>query len=446
MGRAPRVADSSDEDSQAAHDSPPPAPHNAKKTAQKLTLKFSTRPQPNPASDASAEDPRSLQSRPAGSADAAASSYAHNAQNGYLQAQGRPVRGSTAVEPWPTFQDPTALTRSASGSRHASDNQQQHFASSINPHSTVYAHQQQNLAPNSDSYQQESDDLGGFGPTSDPPAGRKIQKTSQKQQAASGSEYGEEPDAEGESDSEDVKPASGRRKIKKGSSDEDYFEDNAGQDDDDDDDDEDEDDVIHNQGRVNSRRGTTTSSGRPTRNTIVESDDSGDVEIATRGSRKLSRKSRNLSGFVDDDEEDEEDFGYGEKRPSQRADRHSKLQALSRKAAGVGGSSRSTGRRTRNSAMATIMDSSDNEWTPHEDEGYVLRQRKNVSYAIPTLDQLQAADAAQQANLRDGRAKGGNSRGGNGGAKRSDKLPLNMTGRQLDRLFGGKPIDSSVSL
>lgn len=275
----------------------------------------------------------------------------------------------------------------------------------------------------------------------------------------SGSEYNSDQDAEGESEGtgsiSDEKPpppqppvtaaASRRgrgRKRKQASDDDEYEEDAAGEEDEDE---EDEELLMEHRKRQQQQQHATTRSGRTRRaNLVLDSEDSDEVV-----SMKPKRRDRDMKGFVvasGDEDSLDEDADYGAK-PS-RAQREDKLRQLNARAKTKAQQQQTAargGRPTRNSALARPIEEDldpDADWGTNGDDtdskGGAKNLRKRtarVNYAIPTLDQINAAEAANAAN------------GPNKVIKRP-KLPLNMTGRQLDRFFGtgGRPGDSSVRL
>lgn len=275
--------------------------------------------------------------------------------------------------------------------------------------------------------------MGGYGPPSDPI--EKPKARPKKPPPASGSEF-EDQDAEGESDSGSDPPIRAKR-AKRKLSDEEYYEDEAdaaGE--------EDDDDLAEIQ-QNQRRRAATTSSGRNTKaGSYIESDASD--EIVQAGRRHL-KKHKDLKGFVAKDEDSEDfdmDAGYGEK-PS-RAEKNAKLENLARakqKSHGQTYRPAPKGRQTRNSQMATVLDEDDEEWTGgDETEGAVRnlrRRKKDVNYAIQSFESIHQQDLAAAAAAQSAKA-----------ARKmisQPKLPLNMTGRQLDRYFRGKGLnDSSV--
>ena len=309
-------------------------------------------------------------------------------------------------------------------------------------------------------------DLGGYGDPEDVPAAPAagpsstapldIDQKQAKLDDASGSEFaapaGGDPDdedeymdADGSDDEQYTAPKSrSKRRIQ--------------------DTDEEEDEAEYNvRGAIKKQRYTSRSGRTTARRVLVEDsdDDEFDLKGSTRQTRsapgsasRYSRPSRTLNGFVEDDEADaidsEADFDLDPaRREAQRRNQINKerqaekrrQQEAARELDGDRFATKPKGRSTRNSRAAAIEEDNDTSYqdTHDSDDGrsYSFRRRdKEVNYAIPTLES--ALETKSFSNVRHT----------NGPRPKKNKLPLNMTGRQLERFFSGRTAgggDSSVS-
>lgn len=266
----------------------------------------------------------------------------------------------------------------------------------------------------------------------------------------------EEEDAEGEED-EEAQPAprrSGRRKQSGGSE----FDSAAAKEEE-----EDEDDAGYDQSTTNAVR--QTRSGRVVKGKGYIPDTSESEEVQAPRRRTRSARAKHES----DGERSEgsimmgsEDGDYGAPKKS-RAKKQDRMAALAATRAGANGTNGATRRSTRNTrgreADSTFDDSDDASGDDDDDDLRIdmvdhpprrqtrssnrlaqedsdagvpgrrnLRERKSVNYQIPTMQEWDAADVEKAKRFEEAEKK----------KKRHafPNLPLNMTGRQYDRLFG----------
>ncbi|KAA1110887.1 hypothetical protein PGT21_033552 [Puccinia graminis f. sp. tritici] len=174
----------------------------------------------------------------------------------------------------------------------------------------------------------------------------------------------------------------------------------------------------------------TVKRSRRTQRVPIDSDDSFSQP------RSTTRKARRKPVESDDSDEDEQeeipseneefnDTGSIKQSTSSKDARTQKLEALARQRAIVAREQAGTRRSARNLTIRFGEDphrNQSNKQAHEEDEGRQLRNRKHVDYHIPALDAFETED----------KSKGKKERG------RGIRLPMNMSGKQMDRLFAGQ--------
>jgi hypothetical protein len=176
----------------------------------------------------------------------------------------------------------------------------------------------------------------------------------------------------------------------------------------------------------------TVKRSRRTQRVAIDSDDSFSQP------RSTTRKARRKAVESDDSDEDEQEEVPSEneefndtgsiKHSTSPKDARTKLEAMARQRKIVAREQAGTRRSARN---LTIRFNQSSKQAQEEDEGRQLRNRKHVDYHIPALDAFETED----------KSKGKKERG------RGIRLPMNMSGKQMDRLFAGqRPGADSVSV